>query len=198
MRLANFLQCSLGQATALTTTDPAKRRRLAAQQDVFLHGKVGREVEFLINHRHAAVAGVQRIAWLERLAVECELAGVRSVRAAEHLHQRAFAGTVFADERVDLPGVDLETHAVERDGRAKVLGHPIDLQAGKRGVVGWILWHPGGDQLPVPRYFSRGGLSSSCTSGSAMFSLVTSTTPVSMRFSTVLPPRCSVNVITPR
>ena len=79
---------------------------------------------------------MQRIAWLKRLAVEREAAGVRPVRAAEHFHQRAFACTVFTDERVDFPGGDLEAHAVQRDRRAEALGHPVDSQAGKRGGAG--------------------------------------------------------------
>ena len=136
MRLANFVQRSLGQAASPGAPDPAKRRRLAAKQYVLLHGKIGREVEFLINHRHAAVAGVQRIAWLKRLAVEREAPGVRPVSAAERLHQRAFAGAVLAYERVDLPGGDLEAPAVERHGRPEALGHTLDLQAGKRRVAG--------------------------------------------------------------
>ena len=72
---------------------------------------------------------MQRIAWLERLAVEREAAGVRPVRAAEHLHQRAFAGAVFADERVDLAGGNLETHAIERHRRPEALGHPVNVQS---------------------------------------------------------------------
>ena len=98
--------------------------------------KIGGEVEFLINHRHAGGARVQRIARLERLAVKREAAGIRPVRATEHFHQRAFACTVFTDERVDFPGGDLEAHAVQRDRRAEALGHPVDSQAGKRGVAG--------------------------------------------------------------
>ena len=136
LRLANFLQRSLGQAAALAVADPTKRRWLPAQQDIFLHGKIGCEVQLLIYHRHAAFAGVQWIARLKRLAVESETACVRSVRAAEHLHQRAFAGAVFADERVHLPGGDFETHAVQRDRRAEALGYPVDSQPGKRGVAG--------------------------------------------------------------
>ena len=136
LRLADFLQRALGQAATLAAIDPAKHRRLAAKQDVLLHGKIGGEVEFLINHRHAGVARMQRIARLERTAVEREAAAVRSVRAAEHLHQRAFAGTVFADECVHLASSDLEAHAVERNGRPEALGHPVDSQAGKSGVAG--------------------------------------------------------------
>jgi len=47
------------------------------------------------------------------------------------------------------------------------------------------------------RYFSSGGFSNSLISGFSAFSGVTSTTPVSMRFSTFLPWRCSTMVITP-
>ena len=79
---------------------------------------------------------MQRIARLERPAVEREAAGVQPVRAAEHLHQRAFAGTILADERVHLAGADFEAHAVECHGRAEALGHHLDLQAGKREVTG--------------------------------------------------------------
>ena len=71
---------------------------------------------------------MERVGRLVQLALEREAAGVRLVRAAEHLHQRAFTGAVFADERVDLPGANLETDAVERHRRAKPLGHPLNPQ----------------------------------------------------------------------
>ena len=65
-----------------------------------------RECEFLINHRHAGFARVQRIAGNVVRAVEKHFAFVRRNRAGEDFHQRGFARAVFADERHDFAGRD--------------------------------------------------------------------------------------------
>ena len=48
--------------------------------------------------------------------------------AGQDLHQRRLAGAVFADERHDFPGDNLETDAVERNDAGKALGNRRHLQ----------------------------------------------------------------------
>jgi len=43
-----------------------------------------------------------------RIAIDDDLAGIRPVDAGENIHQRRFAGAVFAQQRVNFPGPDLE------------------------------------------------------------------------------------------
>ena len=129
IRLPDFLQRALGQATTLAPAQPSHRLRLSAKQHVLLHRQIRREVQFLINHRDPAVTCMQRVAWFERLAIEQEAASVRLVRPAEHLHQRAFAGAIFTDQRVHLTGSHLEAHATKCHRRAEALGHAANAQA---------------------------------------------------------------------
>ena len=93
--------------------DPAQPAGLGAQQDVFLRGEMEREIQLLIDHRHALQARVVRILRHVGLAAELHRAGIGRVRAAEDFHQRALARAVFADERVHLAGRDLERHAAQ-------------------------------------------------------------------------------------
>src|SRR6185295_10201713 len=102
---------------------------------------------------------------------ERQVARVGQRRSGEDIHERALAGPVLADERVNLPRVDRETHPRERDGGAECLAN-VD----------------GDETLARHRYslshFLRSGKTSSWTSGFSRFCPVTSVAPVSMRGST--------------
>ncbi len=49
--------------------------------------------------------------------------------AAEHIHQRALAGPVLPDQRVDFAGLDAQGNTVERPGCSERLGDVHHLQA---------------------------------------------------------------------
>jgi hypothetical protein len=51
------------------------------------------------------------------------------VRARDHLHERALAGAVLADKRVDLARLNREIDAGERDRRAERLSDAAHHQA---------------------------------------------------------------------
>jgi hypothetical protein len=57
---------------------------------------------------------VQRIVWSEWDAIEFDRAGIWPVGAAEHFHQRAFASTILADQRVHLAWRHFEADAFQR------------------------------------------------------------------------------------
>ena len=67
-----------------------------------------------------------RTAWpglakLDRLAVDADLAGVGVEKAEEHVHQRGLAGTVLAEQAVNLSRLDRQVDSVVRHERAETL-----------------------------------------------------------------------------
>ncbi len=64
---------------------------------------------------------MQRIIRGERLAIQLDAPGGGSVRAAEDFHERAFPGSIFADQRVHLPRCDLQMNVLQGAGGAKTL-----------------------------------------------------------------------------
>jgi len=109
---------------------------LGAEDDVFGDAEVGRDGEFLVNGDDAGAAGVEGIARGERSAVELERAGVGRVNAGEDFHEGGFAGAVFADERVDLTGGNVEVDAGKGGGGAEAFVDLGEAQARGHGV-GW-------------------------------------------------------------
>ena len=88
--------------------------RLAAQVDVLGHREMGRQLQLLVDHADAEVAAGARVGHLDLLALDLDGAGVLLVDAGEDLHQRRLAGTVLADQRVDLSGAQLEPGVLQR------------------------------------------------------------------------------------
>ena len=94
----------------------------------------------------------------------------------DDLHQGALARAVLAEQRVDLAGGRCEVHARERERAAEGLVDPARSRAPRSAATSTTF------QI---------GPSSSLIAGSLMFSLVTSSLPVSMRASTFSPLRCA-------
>ena len=90
-----------------------------------------RQIQLLVNHGDAAAAGVQRIRGGKRTAIEFDLPGVGNVSAAQNFHERAFAGAVFADERVNFARADFKGNILERARGAEALLDPGHSQAGR-------------------------------------------------------------------
>jgi len=62
------------------------------------------------------------------LSVEGDGAGVGLVRAGDDLDERAFAGAVFAEERVHFAGAEIEVDPAERPRAAKGFGELAELE----------------------------------------------------------------------
>ena len=116
-------ECLAGQGPALAAVDPAVASRFFAQQDVLLDAEVRCQVEFLVDHRDPASTRVQRVRRPEGRALEFDVARVRHIGPAENLHQRALAGAIFADQRVDFARPDLQRDILERTRGAEALAH---------------------------------------------------------------------------
>ena len=84
--------------------DHAPPRVLLPEHDVLFHAQVLGQIQFLVNHGHAGQPSGMRDRGGVALAGEFHAAVIGRVGAAEHLHQRAFAGAVLADQRQRLAG----------------------------------------------------------------------------------------------
>ena len=73
---------------------------------------------------------VARRAERDRLAVDQDLARVRPVEPGEDVHQRALAGAVLAEQRVDLAAAQVEVDAVVRQHAGEALDDPARLERG--------------------------------------------------------------------
>ena len=144
---------------AARSSQPAARR-LAAQQDVLGHRQVRAERQLLVDQRDAG-AGARRAATPARTARRRPHRRPRRARSAPamHVHQRALAGAVLADQRVDLARRELERRR-RRAPRSR--RSACEVPRGRaRQASGYF------------RYSSTGGLSSACISGVFRFSGVT-------------------------
>ena len=93
--------------------------------------------------------GMQRVGRNEGLAVELYFAFVRPDVAAEHFHDRALTRAVFADQRVNLTGLDLKLYTAQSLRRAKALLDAKHSEARNSGA------HAG--TAAYLRYFAKGG-----------------------------------------
>ena len=99
--------------------DPARPGRFGPQQNIFLRTQVQREIQLLVDHRHALEPGVMGIFRQVRHPAEIHRARVRPVSTAEDLHQGALARAVLPDDRVHFARRDLQRNALQRPGGAK-------------------------------------------------------------------------------
>src|SRR5688572_11196343 len=81
-----------------------------------------------MNVRDPVASCLRRTGWSVSLSVEEDLATVRRDQPGENVHQRAFSGTVLADEGMDLAGGYSEFNAVESDGRSETLSDVVELK----------------------------------------------------------------------
>ncbi len=68
------------------------------------------------------------VADLHRLVVDVDLALVAHQRAAQNIHQRGFAGAVFAHQGQHLAAVQLKADVVERPDLAEALADALHFQ----------------------------------------------------------------------
>ena len=102
--------------------------QLAAEKHVLGDRKIRGEHDLLVHQHDAAPLGVDRSAQRQRRAVESERAARRVQVTADDLHQGRLAGAVFADDRMDLAGVEGEADVGEHFDRAERLRQAACLQ----------------------------------------------------------------------
>ncbi len=105
---------------------------LAPEEDVLVHRQLGDQVQFLVDHRDAAVLGLARVVKRDRLPVEQHRAIEFGIDTAHDLHERGLARAVLAYQTVDLARVHVEGHVLERDNAGEPLGDAAHAQDGRR------------------------------------------------------------------
>ena len=99
-------------------------------EDVLGDGQVREQPRLLVDHGDAEGASLGRDRGSGPSAPSRrDGPAVRLMDAGQDLDQRALAGAVLADERVDLAGDEVERDVVERLGRGEALGDPAQLGA---------------------------------------------------------------------
>ena len=99
-----------------------------------------RQVQFLVDHRDAATPCVQRVMRLVGPSFELDFARVRSVGAAQNLHERALARAILPDQGVDFARADLKGNGFERPRCPERFLHSGHAQPRAHGSAG----RPGG------------------------------------------------------
>ena len=90
-----------------------RRGQLAPEEEIARRVEIVGERERLVNGLDAEPLGITWIRDGGRLAVDPDLAGVRSLRAGKDLHQRRLAGAVAADQPHDLAGAEVDRDVVD-------------------------------------------------------------------------------------
>ena len=93
-----------------------------AEEYVFGHRQIIEQDRFLMNGGNARLAGVMRGRKGHRCAADADFAFVRLVNAGHDFDQRGLARTIFADQRSDLAGIELERDIVQRPHAGETLG----------------------------------------------------------------------------
>jgi hypothetical protein len=102
-----------GLAIRRFPVDAAPFPRLAADQEVLRHGQIGAEVDLLVHGADAQGLRVQGGSDDDLGAVQGDRAAVLSLGACQDPDERRLAGSVLADERVDLAAREREVHFIE-------------------------------------------------------------------------------------
>ena len=95
--------------------------RLGAKEDVFGHRQVGSDAELLVDHGDAGRVRVARRPETGFLSVQHKATGEFRMHAGDDLHQRAFSRAVFADETMDLAGIQREIDPTKSFDAAEAL-----------------------------------------------------------------------------
>ena len=123
-----LIEQGLGRAPRGTPVDRAEATgRGVADEDVLGDRQVREEPRLLVDDCDPQRASVRRAGDLHRFTVEPDRPAVGLMDAGEDLDQRALAGAVLADQRVDFTGKEVERDVVERLRRREPLGDPAQL-----------------------------------------------------------------------
>ena len=128
---ADLLQQRLGaSAKDCVPVDDAELGRLVAEKDVLGDREQRHQRQLLMNDDDADVFAVGDAGEAARLALVDDVAFIGAVRvdAAEHFHQRRFAGAVLAADGVDLARLHHQIDVAQRFDAGKRLGDAPHFQ----------------------------------------------------------------------
>ena len=101
---------------------------VTGHHDVLQHAHLAKDLQVLEGTRDAAPRPSKRRLTVDALAVEPYLAGTGCGDAGDHVEQRALAGAVRPDHRLDLAGADAEAQIGDGRYAIEVTGQRVDLQ----------------------------------------------------------------------
>src|SRR5208283_1462498 len=104
------------------------RRALHTQHDVLGDGEDRHQHEVLVDHAYPGGQGVAGVVESDDLAVDENLAHVGLQEPVEDVHQRRLAGSVLAEQGVDLARLNGEVDAVIGNEAAKTFCDPTQLE----------------------------------------------------------------------
>ncbi len=96
-------------------------RCVQPQQDVFCDGERGYQHKVLVYHADAVCDGVAWGAEIDHLPVNADGPRILPVESGQDVHQRALAGSVFTQQRMDFAFVQVEVHPVVGKHAGKAL-----------------------------------------------------------------------------
>ncbi len=103
---------------------------LVAEHHVLGHREHRDQLEVLVHHPDPERDRICRTRERHRLPAHQDLAPRRLVQAEEHVHQRALAGSVLAEQAMDLALVQGEVDVLVRDDAGELLGDAPRLEDG--------------------------------------------------------------------
>ena len=101
---------------------------LVAEDHVLRHGEHRDQLEMLVHHADPVVDGVVHTIEADVFATDPDRPSIGLVEAEHHVHQRALAGTVLAQQAVDLALVEDQVDVLVGDHTWKRLGDAPDLE----------------------------------------------------------------------
>src|SRR5690606_5325924 len=108
-------------AVLLGPVHPWPAPQLPADEDVLRDRELAEELRLLVHGRDTTFDRVRGSPDPDGLAVERDRAGVQLLRTGQDLDQGRLAGTVLPDDRVHLPGPQLQIGVADRPDTAEPL-----------------------------------------------------------------------------
>ena len=101
-----------------------------AHEQIFRHGKLREQRKLLMDDYNAARFTVLNLFKFAKFTVKIDISGICAVAvyAAEHIHQRGFPRTVFADQRMNMMFLYLKVHIGQRLYAGKQLCDALHFQ----------------------------------------------------------------------
>ncbi|GEM_PF-4250060 len=85
-----------------------------SKKDIFEHREIGEACDLLVDCRDTEPLRIERAFEVDGLSIEENFALVGVIDASDDFDERRFSGAVFAHDRVDLSGFELEMHIFQR------------------------------------------------------------------------------------
>ncbi len=127
-RNSEFAEDCLGTLARGALVEQQTVGGLVAEHDVVDRVERRDQIELLIDHADAQIFGCARRVDGNGLAIDRNFAGVGALRAGQDLHERRFAGAVFADQCVHFAGLQVERNVFERANTGKRLPDAAHLE----------------------------------------------------------------------